>query len=1054
MWKKGFKFSRCIAGSLAIMMILGAGTDKALAADYVPGSAEISLVKEYEGDTEEISEEENSEENSEEELSEKGAAASEEVTEEQNMEESKEIIESISGKEMATEGMSGEEAGEKTGDVSGEETGDVTVNINIPKAPTGEFVEDFTKVSTGVTDTTLEDVIARFGIATVGDAEAEDLAPMTPVKISASTFPDPNFRAYVSEAFDRDKDGYLDAEDILYARNIWADNMDIYSLEGIEYLTELRGLYASHNHLTELDLSGNQLITGVWVAYNDFTSLDFSSTPSLQWVYCFYCDNLRSLNVRGNPEMSYIEVNSSPIGSIDVSQNPKLEHLMCGDCGLTQLDLSHNPNMQHLDAFRNRFTKLDVTCCPKMKRLDVWDNPKLGSIDVSKCPGLQYYNCANNNAGSVDVTHNPELTKLICSYNQNPNTGFPGLTKLDVTKNPKLVYLDIGRNSITNLDISRNTELYFLYAFTNPIKELKIGNCRRLIKVYKDGVRKDEPNVCKGQSWTLSYGGDTSTGGDNIFCLLLDYTTKVNTDPIKGAPSPNNLIKPVVNPENLITRGAVIQKLYEMAGKPSVSGLKTRFSDVKPGSTYYNAVVWGEKYAMCMGVPDVYDNVFAADKYITRQDVAFMLMRYAECMGFRREIDFGRSDDYQDYYDIDYYAWEAVCWACTWRIMRGKGDQSDEEYENKGDRVIDPRGYSTRDEFETMVARMLEVNDVSPKKYPEFYKSGVSYATHVQTYGWQGLVRDGKLSGTVGQAKRLEGITISLENAPTTGGIEYRTHVQTYGWQPWVKNGAFSGTTGQSKRLEAIQIRLTGEMAEKYDVYYRVQAQTYGWLGWAKNGAYSGTAGLAKRLEAIQIVIVKKGTSVNGNYKVDGVTLDKLASITSSTVKTPGSAYIIKEPDVSYRTHVESFGWQNFVSNGTVSGTVGQAKRLEGIEIKLGGTPYTGGIRYRTHVQTYGWMDWKSNGQMAGTSGQSKRLEAIRIELTGEMAKHYDVYYRVHAQSFGWLGWAKNGEASGTGGYAKRLEGIQIVIVEKGKPAPGKTYKGITSDRNDKCISK
>ena len=53
-----------------------------------------------------------------------------------------------------------------------------------------------------------------------------------------------------------------------------------------------------------------------------------------------------------------------------------------------------------------------------------------------------------------------------------------------------------------------------------------------------------------------------------------------------------------------------------------------------------------------------------------------------------------------------------------------------------------------------------------------------------------------------------------------------------------------------------------------------------------------------------------------------------------------------------------------------------------------------------------------SNGAMSGTSGQAKRLEAIELELYGEVAYYYDVYYRVHAQSYGWLGWAKNGETA------------------------------------------
>ena len=76
-----------------------------------------------------------------------------------------------------------------------------------------------------------------------------------------------------------------------------------------------------------------------------------------------------------------------------------------------------------------------------------------------------------------------------------------------------------------------------------------------------------------------------------------------------------------------------------------------------------------------------------------------------------------------------------------------------------------------------------------------------------------------------------------------------------------------AGTSGKAKRLEAIQIRLTGELAEKYDVYYRVHAQSYGWLAWAKNGESAGTEGLAKRLEAIQIVLVpKSGPAPAANY--------------------------------------------------------------------------------------------------------------------------------------------------------------------------------------------
>ena len=351
----------------------------------------------------------------------------------------------------------------------------------------------------------------------------------------------------------------------------------------------------------------------------------------------------------------------------------------------------------------------------------------------------------------------------------------------------------------------------------------------------------------------------------------------------------------------------------------------------------------------------------------------------------------------------------------------------------------------------------------------------VSYRTHVQTYGWEGKAEDintwkknGAISGTTGQAKRLEGINIKLTGNNNLG-IQYTTHCQSYGWLPWSSDGDMNGTEGESKRLEAIKIQLTGRDSDMYDVYYRVHAQSYGWLGWAKNGEASGTAGLAKRLEGIQVVIVKKGEAFDKN--VDGIksaTDEAYVALKGTSPVLGYPATDAKNPqipghkmsNISYRTHVQSYGWQGWKYNGAMSGTSGKAKRLEGIEIKLSNQQYEGDIVYTTHVQSYGWQGkldnqstWSANGAMSGTSGKAKRLEAICINLTGEMAVKYDVYYRVHAQSYGWLGWAKNGAPAGTAGLAKRLEGIQVIFVDKGSTPPD-IYDGVRSDNNKSYIEK
>lgn len=317
----------------------------------------------------------------------------------------------------------------------------------------------------------------------------------------------------------------------------------------------------------------------------------------------------------------------------------------------------------------------------------------------------------------------------------------------------------------------------------------------------------------------------------------------------------------------------------------------------------------------------------------------------------------------------------------------------------------------------------------------------LSGKAHIQTKGDTDAVWSSNVLtlGTTGQGKRVESISLNV-NGIDNLGIRYRTYVQTYGWRPWVNDGTESGTRGQAKRIEAIQLELTGENAANYSVFYRVHAQTFGWMDWAYNGEIAGSLGMAKRLECIQIVVVANDEyTMNDNESIHDMLQTKtglyqwycgtvcpklvLGKISDDTEGLSGL--------VNYTTHVQTYGNQNWVNDGSVSGTFGEAKRLESIKIKLGNTGYSGDILYRTHVQKDGWKSWSKNGQSSGTTGQAKRLEAIQIKLEGEVAQHYDVYYRVHCQKLGWMGWASNGEMAGTAGYAFRLEGIQIMLIPK-----------------------
>lgn len=77
------------------------------------------------------------------------------------------------------------------------------------------------------------------------------------------------------------------------------------------------------------------------------------------------------------------------------------------------------------------------------------------------------------------------------------------------------------------------------------------------------------------------------------------------------------------NPANNCTRADVATMLYRLAGSPNVSGTMP-FTDVKSGSWYYNAVLWGYNTGIIKGVSDT---SFAPTNTITKQQLAIFLYR-------------------------------------------------------------------------------------------------------------------------------------------------------------------------------------------------------------------------------------------------------------------------------------------------------------------------------------------------------------------------------------------------------------------------------------------
>jgi len=339
----------------------------------------------------------------------------------------------------------------------------------------------------------------------------------------------------------------------------------------------------------------------------------------------------------------------------------------------------------------------------------------------------------------------------------------------------------------------------------------------------------------------------------------------------------------------------------------------------------------------------------------------------------------------------------------------------------------------------------------------------IKYQVHIQNIGWQNWKTNGEMAGTSGKSLRLEALRIQLDSTDDYS-VMYRVHVQNIGWQDWKYDGELAGTEGRSLRLEALEIKLVPkkikskinlDTANTGAIYYSPSSiKVKGWklanISNTSIKAYfdekeidSNLISYYNREDVINSVLgfgtqsqnLKSGfefdidttdlTSGNHTIMIELYSNNSVINSIKSTIRNDKNLHI------KYQSHIQNIGWQEPVLDAKISGTTGQALRIEAININLINAPENAQIKYKAHVQNEGWQTWRKNGEMAGTSNLGRRIEAIQIVLEN-MPKN-TVEYRAHIEDIGWTGWYIDGETAGTIGQSKRIEAIQIRIVNKYK---------------------
>jgi hypothetical protein len=306
--------------------------------------------------------------------------------------------------------------------------------------------------------------------ACVTDVVDNPVPPEKTIAIDKANFPDDNFREYLLNQ-DYGQDGVLTETEIMFIDDIDVYDMEISSLQGIEYFTALTVLDCEDNELTTLDISKNTALVKLYCSMNYLTSLDITNNVALKCLSC-YDNELTSLDVSKNTALTFLDCEENKITALDISMCTELESLTCGDNELTQLDISNLTYLESLNCYYNNLT----------------------TLDVSNNPNLEYINCENNQLSSLDISNNPNLGLVFCDGNQ--------ISSLDFTNNPLLYFVSLTRNKISGQNMDNLISSLLQYTETpEPIIDLID---------YSEG---DEENVCtktqvaaiKAKGWKPRY---------------------------------------------------------------------------------------------------------------------------------------------------------------------------------------------------------------------------------------------------------------------------------------------------------------------------------------------------------------------------------------------------------------------------------------------------------------------------------------------------------------------------------------------------------------------
>lgn len=368
------------------------------------------------------------------------------------------------------------------------------------------------------------------------------------IPIDEEHFPDANFRNYLltdTESYYTNgygNDGVFTFEELESIRALIPAGMNISSLKGIEYFTNLGQLYAPMNQLAEINVSNNKNLWLLDVHTNRLNAIDLSENP-----------NIRYLNIHHNQLLS-VDVSKNTISTWDaISQTREIPMIYSNGAWrsdpnvnyrITSLDntnMTYNSSTGQITSasIYNTSSNFTTNCIDKSGETKQISGTLTFTyrgipIDEEHFPDANFRNYllndnhpyyakgygndggftpeelesiyalvpANINVSSLKgIEYFTNLEDLSASLNQ--------LKEIDISKNTKLKRLDIQTNQIQSLDISNNPNISGLHIHHNKLLNVELSKnrittwegfsqTREIPMTYSNGAWRSDPNINYG----------------------------------------------------------------------------------------------------------------------------------------------------------------------------------------------------------------------------------------------------------------------------------------------------------------------------------------------------------------------------------------------------------------------------------------------------------------------------------------------------------------------------------------------------------------------------